>query len=288
MTSSPLISIILPVFNAQPYLRQAVESMLSQTLRNFELIVLEDGSTDDSLHYLLTLNDPRVRLVHDGSNRGLSYRLNQGLLEAKGKYICRMDADDISMPERLQLQAEYLDSHPEVDVVGGRAVAFSGSKQIVGYLPFAYTHEALCARPWNRIPLPHPTWMARREWYLSHPYRTPEVVRAEDQDLLLHAYPDSRYSCIADVVLAYRLGRFSLRRTMIARYSLLKAQVGTFHARRQYRYIALACLVTCLKSILDLTGVIPGIGQLISRRRTTPLAPEFTQSLEAQISRFQQ
>lgn len=287
MNSSQLISIVLPVFNAQPHLPQAIESMLGQTYRNFELIILEDGSTDSSLQYLLTLNDPRVRLVHDGLNRGLSYRLNQGLMEAKGRYICRMDADDISMSDRLRLQAEYLDAHPEIDLVGGRAVGFCDSKGIIGFLPFAYTHEALCACPWNRIPLPHPTWMARREWYLSHPYRTPEVVRAEDQDLLLQAYPESRYSCIEDVVLAYRLGRFSLRRTLIARYSLLKAQVGTFHARKQYLYIALACLVTCLKSILDLTGGIPGLDQLIARRRTKPLELELMHSLQSQISRAQ-
>jgi len=259
--------------------------MLSQTFQNFELIILEDGSTDGSLQYLLTINDPRIRLMHDGMNRGLSYRLNQGILTARGNYICRMDADDISMPDRLRLQAEYLDTHSEDDLVGGRSVAFTDMNNIIGYLPFEYSHEAICARPWNRFPLPHPTWMARRKWYLSHTYRIPEVFRAEDQDLLLSAYPISRYSCIADVVLAYRLSPFCLRRVLIARCSLLRAQVSTFQSRKQYGYMLLAIIAGIGKSIVDLISAISVIGDLVIRNKTSQIEPEVIFSVNNQIRR---
>ena len=275
-----LVSIILPVFNAQPHLSCAIDSILSQTIENLELIILEDGSTDDSLHFLLSLNDPRIRLFHDGLNRGLSYRLNQGVMASKGKYICRMDADDIALRDRLKLQTDFLESHPEIDLVGGRAVAFSSSKMILGYLPFAQTHDDLCAHPWNRIPLPHPTWMGRREWFISHPYRFPEVIRAEDQDLLLQAYPVSRYHCIDDVVLAYRVGRYKLRSTLVARLSLLRAQTFTFCQRHQYGFIVMSILVFFAKSFLDLARCFPLINSYISSQKTTSVTLELRQSIE--------
>lgn len=275
-----LVSIILPVFNAQPHLSRAIDSIFSQTIENFELIILEDGSTDDSLHFLLSLNDPRIRLFYDGLNRGLSYRLNQGVMASKGKYICRMDADDIALRDRLKMQTEFLESHPEIDLVGGRAVAFSSSKMILGYLPFAQTHDDLCAHPWNRIPLPHPTWMGRREWFISHPYRFPEVIRAEDQDLLLQAYPASRYHCIDDVVLAYRVGRYKLRSTLVARLNLLRSQTFTFFQRHQYGFIAMSILVFITKSFLDLARCFPLINSYISRQKTTSVTLELRQSIE--------
>jgi glycosyltransferase involved in cell wall biosynthesis len=274
------VSIVLPVFNAQPHLKCAIDSILFQIFDNFELIILEDGSTDDSLHYLMGLNDPRIRLLHDGLNRGLSYRLNQGVVESKGKYICRMDADDIALRDRLKLQTDFLESHPEIDLVGGRAVAFSKLVGILGCLPFAHTHEHLCAHPWNRIPLPHPTWMGRREWFISHPYRFPEVIRAEDQDLLLQAYPTSRYHCIDDVVIAYRVGRYSLKSSLAARYYLLKAQSFTFLKRQQYGYLAMSFFVFFAKSFLDLARCIPLIDRFVAGQKITPLTLERRESIE--------
>ena len=275
-----LVSIILPVFNAQPHLSCAIDSILSQTIENFELIILEDGSTDDSLHFLLSLNDSRIRLFHDGINRGLSYRLNQGVMASKGKYICRMDADDIALRDRLKLQTDFLESHPEIDLVGGRAVAFSSSKMILGYLPFAQTHDDLCAHPWNRIPLPHPTWMGRRKWFIFHPYRFPEVIRAEDQDLLLQAYPTSRYHCMNDVVLAYRVGKYSLKSSLAARYNLLKSQSFTFFQRQQYGYLAMSFFVFFAKSLLDLARCIPLIDRYVAGQKMISLTLERRESIE--------
>jgi hypothetical protein len=141
-------------------------------------------------------------------------------------------------------------------------------------LPFAFTHEELCARPWNRIPIPHPTWMVRREWYLKHPYTTPEVFRAEDQDLLLEAYTQSRYSCIEDVVLAYRVGKINVRKTLMARISLIRTQVKSFYRRKQYSYLIFAVTTTILKTALDILTVIPGIEYLVLKFRTGKLNPD--------------
>jgi len=226
---------------------------------------MDDGSTDDSVEYARALSDGRVRVLSDGIRRGLAYRLNEGIAAARGRYICRMDADDLALPERLRLQVDYMDAHPDIDLVGARAIVFR-EKDVIGLLPFAATHEELCAKPWDRIPIPHPTWMVRRDWYLKHPYRTPEVLRAEDQDLLISAYPESRYACLPEVLLAYRQGPYGLRRTLVARRQMLKAQLSIFAGQRKWKFLALSVLLTAAKVGIDLLAAMPAMEWLFFRR----------------------
>src|SRR4051812_24164992 len=102
--SSPAITILLPVYNCREYLHEAIISLLSQTFTDFELLILNDGSTDDTEKVIQSFSDNRVVYIKNESNKGLIYTLNKGVTLAKGKYIARMDADDISLPKRLQKQ----------------------------------------------------------------------------------------------------------------------------------------------------------------------------------------
>lgn len=113
---NPTVSILMPVFKTAPYLQEAVDSILSQSFRDFELIVLDDCSPDNSEEILDQYNDPRIVRYVGTENQGLSNVLNIGMGMAKGKYIARMDSDDISLPERLKTQVDYLESHPDVDL----------------------------------------------------------------------------------------------------------------------------------------------------------------------------
>src|SRR3972149_7024941 len=106
----PKISVVMAVYNGLPYLPQAMESILNQTLRDFEFIVVEDASLDDSLSVLRSYNDRRIRLIVNKKNLGLSRSLNKGLDAANGEYVARMDHDDISLPTRLAEQKAYLDT----------------------------------------------------------------------------------------------------------------------------------------------------------------------------------
>ena len=117
MVTNPLVSILMPVYNTAPYLREAMDSMLSQTFTDFELIVLDDCSPDDAEEILDTYTDPRIVRYKGEKNAGLSNVLNVGIGMARGKYIARMDSDDISLPERLQIQVDYLEAHLDVDLV---------------------------------------------------------------------------------------------------------------------------------------------------------------------------
>jgi glycosyltransferase involved in cell wall biosynthesis len=115
----PQISVVMPVYNAEQYLALAIESVLGQTLTDFELLLINDGSADGSLTVMRSFDDRRIRILNNDDNKGLVYSLNRGLAEARGKYIARMDADDICLPDRFQLQAAFLDEHPETGLVAG-------------------------------------------------------------------------------------------------------------------------------------------------------------------------
>ena len=254
--AAPLVSVVLPVRNGARTLPAALASLRHQTCTDFEVLVLDDGSDDGSAALARAPGDPRIRVVEDGQRLGLAARLNQGVRLARAGLVARMDADDVCLPRRLELQLAYLGAHPEVDLVGCRAAVFRTDGEVLGLLPFADSHEALCARPWHTIPLPHPTWMGRRAWFERHPYRVPEVLRAEDQELLVRASPASRYACLPDVLLAYRLGAPDLRKSLVARRSQLLAQVRLLAGRGRWGQVLLALACGALKSGRDIAAAL--------------------------------
>lgn len=114
----PRVTVLMSVYNGDRYLLESIESILNQTFRDFELLIINDGSTDKTREIILSLNDPRIRLVDNEQNIGLTQSLNKGLRLAKGDFVARQDADDLSVPERLQQQVDFLDQHPEVALLG--------------------------------------------------------------------------------------------------------------------------------------------------------------------------
>lgn len=110
------ISVVMPTYNAMPYLKDAVDSILSQSFRNFEFVIVNDGSTDESTSYLNSLSDSRVRVINQ-ENRGIETALNKGIEEAKYDWIARMDADDVALPERLEKEVRFLERHRQYAVV---------------------------------------------------------------------------------------------------------------------------------------------------------------------------
>lgn len=115
--TAPLVSVLLPVYNAQEYLREAIDSILDQTLGDFELIIINDGSRDDSKTIINSYADSRIVLI-DQENAGLPISLNRAIAKAKGKYLARQDADDVSLPTRLAEQVGYLESNPDCGLLG--------------------------------------------------------------------------------------------------------------------------------------------------------------------------
>ena len=124
MENSILVSIIIPVYNVRPYLAEALDSVLNQTYDHLEIIIIDDGSTNGTWNYLSSLSDDRIRLIRNKTNIGVTKSLNIGLRAARGEYIARMDADDISVPDRLEKQLAYMESHPETIMCGSAVQNF--------------------------------------------------------------------------------------------------------------------------------------------------------------------
>ncbi len=114
----PLVSVVMPVYNAASTVKQAIQSILYQTYTHFEFIIVNDGSTDNSLELINGFTDQRIKVIHFAKNQGIVAALNKGVAEAKGDFIARMDADDESLPERFQYQLDYMRQHPEIGVCG--------------------------------------------------------------------------------------------------------------------------------------------------------------------------
>lgn len=131
---NPKVTVLLSVFNGEKFLHEAIESVLNQTFKDFEFLIINDGSNDSSLDVILSYNDPRVRLIENKRNIGLTRSLNKGLKLAKGQYIARMDSDDISMPNRFDEQIRYFKKHPDVAVLGTSAYRIDENSKIIGKL----------------------------------------------------------------------------------------------------------------------------------------------------------
>ena len=262
-----MLYVVIPVHNRLGFTKNCIAALYKQDFISFKIVVVDDGSTDGYLEKIRLLSDSRIRIFDDGLHKGLALRLNEGISYANGSYIARMDADDIAFPDRLQLQVAFLLSHDDIDLLATRVVAFNSiDESLIGLLPFEQYHREIVASSWRGIHLPHPTWMGRAEWFRRFPYRSPEVLRAEDQELLLRAANSSRYHCLPDVLLAYRQGPFNLMKTLTTRRSLACAQIKIFFNRRQYFLVAAVMATTLLKVIIDCLAAIPGMDGLFFRR----------------------
>lgn len=128
----PIVSIIMPVYNAGQYLTDSIQSILSQTFKDFEFIIIDDGSTDKSIDVIQSFQDKRILLMLNEKNLGITATLNKGLSVAKGKFICRMDADDIAVNTRLERQINFLQNHPSISIIGSRATLIDEKGNIIG------------------------------------------------------------------------------------------------------------------------------------------------------------
>jgi hypothetical protein len=204
----PTVSVVMSVLNGERYLSEAVESILNQTFRDFEFIIINDGSTDRTATILesFRMSDPRVRVYHQ-ENRGVGESLNRGCGLAQGKYIARMDADDIAIRDRLMRQVEFMECHAEIDVVGGAVEfidAMGKSLATTRYPETVHEIKATLSRFSCKSPIVHPTVLLRREVFVSLGGYRP-AFSAEDYDLWLRIAERGQLANLGEVVLKYRI-----------------------------------------------------------------------------------
>lgn len=201
------VTVIMPAHNAGRYIAQAVASVLDQTYRDLELLVIDDGSTDETGSILSRISDPRLRVVRLPRNQGLVAALNEGLSRARGEFIARMDADDVMRPGRLEKQVRFLDDHPRIDVVAGFVDLMNPEGETTGTWG---TDRATVSEAEIRAMMPrtnciaHPTVLLRRSALRGARY-DPRMTEGEDWALWLRLLGDgARIAKIPEVLLSYR------------------------------------------------------------------------------------
>ena len=199
----PRVSILMPVYNVAPYLREAMDSILGQTYGDFELIVLDDCSPDNSEEILDTYSDKRIVRYRGDKNAGLANVLNIGIMMAKGEFIARMDSDDISVPHRLEKQVAFLDAHPEIDLVSSGMQRFGRSKQVTSY---ATDVEGVKFDAFSFSPVLHASSVWRKDRFISKGiFFRQEMVPTEDYDIWTRALAQRLVLVnIPDVLYLYR------------------------------------------------------------------------------------
>lgn len=206
---APEITVLMPVHNAAAFVRDAAQSILAQSFGDFELLAVDDASTDDTVAILEGLGDPRVRVIRSRERLRFSGALNAGLDQARGEFVARMDGDDVALPGRLELQREYLRAHPEAGICGGLATAF-GMRRGRFFRP-ALTHGEIRAQLLFDSPFVHPTVMLRRELFERHGLRyDPAYCPADDYELWSRAAQLFPTANLDRVVLRYRVHGGSL------------------------------------------------------------------------------
>jgi len=197
----PLLSVVMPVYNGQLYIEQAVESVLQQTMNDFELIIVDDASTDDTFSLINSYHDNRIKIYSNKNNLGNYPSRNLGMRNAVGKYIAVMDADDICVNYRFEKQIQFLDANSEIGIAGS-AVRFSTggdmfSSSNTDFLKILFFQE-------NNIS--HPSLMFRKEMFEKHQLQYDEYYRySADYDLLVRAFGYFYVTCMKEVLLIYRV-----------------------------------------------------------------------------------
>lgn len=200
--TGPRITVGIPFYNARSTLAAAVRSVFAQTISDWELLLVDDGSTDGSLELARAIKDPRVKVISDGKNLKLAARLNQISQLASAPLVARMDADDLMVPERLEKQLAFLSAHPEIELMGSSAIAIDAADRphrMRGSEPVPRSHlEVLGGGLFV-----HPTVVARKAWALANPYSL-DYLRAEDYELWARGFGKALSAVLPEPLLLYR------------------------------------------------------------------------------------
>ncbi len=214
--SQPLVSVIIPAYNAQDYLAESVDSMLGQTYKNIEVIIIDDKSKDDTakIGSYYAKKDKRVKFVKNKTNLGIGGNRSKGIELAEGKYICWQDADDISTPNRIKLQVAILEKYPKVGVVGGWLKFFSSRGDGV-VRKYSANDKELRSKIFMYNPVAQPASMFKAECFKKVGGYSKKYKVSEDLEMLFRVGEAYEFSNVQEVVLKYRQSDTSLTATKL-------------------------------------------------------------------------
>lgn len=201
--NQPLVSVVMSVYNGELFLKDSIDSILQQSYQNIEFIIINDGSSDSSLSIIKSYHDSRIKLIENERNMGLIYSLNVGFASACGKYIARMDSDDIAHSDRLKLQVEYLENNLTIGVVGSDYISFSDKHSKLIREP--KSHHVIKTYLLFSATMCHPTIMFRKQILDETRFRyNPEFKHVEDYELWTKLILHTQFANLSKPLLKYR------------------------------------------------------------------------------------
>jgi glycosyltransferase involved in cell wall biosynthesis len=255
---TPRVSVLMSVHDGEQYLREAIDSILGQTFKDFEFIIVNDGSVDHTGEIISSYADPRIRFINNKTNLGLPASLNLGLDVAAGEYIARMDADDISLPERLSRQVSYMDAHPKIAASGtwAKDIDADGREFSSRCLPF---DERMKFEFWRPSPIVHPSAIIRKSQLGSLRYDT-RLPHAQDYDLWLGLKARHDLGNLPEFLLLYRVHPASTT----SRHR--ESQIRSTHEIVSRR-LGLRVSFTGFQHLLGLLPELNPVSRIIARRQ---------------------
>lgn len=205
-TSTPAISVITPVYNTEKYIAECINSILKQTFKDFELIIIDDCSTDRtwSIVKKFALKDTRIRAFKNKKNLGIAGNRNKGLSKARGKYVVWQDADDVSMPYRLKMQFEYMERHKRVGIAGGYLKFFNEHNPNMGVRKYATDDTTLRSKIFRYSPVAQPAAIIRRQCLVEVGGYNLAYPPSEDLDMSFRIGEKYRFGNIPKIMIKYR------------------------------------------------------------------------------------
>lgn len=205
-TKKPKVTVLMPVYNGSLYISEAITSILTQTWDDFEFIILDDGSTDGTREIIRYYQNKDKRIVFEcfNKNRGISFVANEGIKLAKGEYIVRMDHDDVSLPDRLAAEVEFMDNHPEISICGALMQTIGQEGHVWRY---PEDHDLIYARMIFSNPIAHPSTILRTETLRKNAlcYDENFIFGAEDYDFWSRAIVFTRFYNLQKLLVRYRI-----------------------------------------------------------------------------------
>ena len=230
----PKVSVIMPVFNGERYLCESITSILGQSFEDLEFIIINDGSTDNTSGILRSFKDKRIQLI-EREHRGFSPSLNEAIQLSKGSYIARMDADDIAVEDRLRLQYDFIESHSDIDILGGQAEVIDEAGKSICETQNPLSWKNISKHIKYACPLGHVTYFVRKEVYeLTKGYRV--LPPADDYDFLLRAFDMGfKMRNLPDILVKYRQSQKGMSFSNFQRTIFFTAAVQKMHRLRVHR-----------------------------------------------------
>lgn len=269
LNRTPTVSVLMPMRNASTYVQASVESILSQTFTDFELVVIDDCSGDDSANIVSSIADHRLRLLRNAQNIGVAACLNRALASVRSPFVARMDADDVSHPDRLRQQLAFLGERPDVGVVSSACTVINDKGRPIGHLEAPVDHDSIFFLLHFFSVILHPTVMMRTQVIMAARGYSLAAPHAEDYELWLRIAPTVQIASLPTRLLCYRrhadqVGQQHRTVQRCTEDTLRTAALQGTIGRRLSRPEVLAWGVACRGEPLESEAAVQVVASLVS------------------------